>query len=79
MTTVSLVQHLDGGRCGNTEVRRLAAETGEPCERAPGELDEVGPGGLPASEAEQHRPRLDRPAGRIALDEPLALERADEA
>ena len=77
-TAVALVEHLDGSRGRDAEVRRLAADPGEALESAPGELDEIVPRGLPAGVAQQHGPGLDGPASRIALDEPLALERPDE-
>ena len=50
----------------------------EPLERLARELDEIGPRRLPVRVAKEHRPGADRAARRIALHEPLALERADE-
>jgi len=79
VTAIALIQHLDSGRSRDAEVRRFAAHAGEPLEGAPRELHEVEPGGLPARVTEEHRPGLERSAGRVALNEPLALERADEA
>ena len=43
------------------------------------ELDEIGPERLPAGVAQKDGAGLERAASRIALDEPLALERPDEA
>ena len=45
---------------------------------SPRELDEIGTRRLPVRVAKEHRPRADRAARRIALHEPLALERTDE-
>ena len=78
VAAVALVEHLDGCRRRDAEIRRLPALAREPIESRPGELDEIGRRCLPASEAEQYRPRP-QTVRRVALDEPLALERADEA
>ena len=78
MPAVALVEHLGRLRGGDAEVDRLAARPGEPVEGAGRERDEVAARRLPAGVGAENGARREHAAG-VAPDEPLPLERRDEA
>ena len=63
---------------GDGEVDRLAGGVREPVQARPGQLDQAL-GAVARREAEQHGAGTETPAVAEPLDEPLPLERADEA
>ena len=77
VAAVALGEQLDRARVGDSEVDRLAALAGEPVERLLGELDELRLTRLAAGVADENGAGSEL-ARALALDQPLALERADE-
>src|SRR5206468_9317892 len=75
---VALVEVLGAERSGHGEVDRLAGPGGEPLQHRRSQLDEALPA-VSVSESKENGTGGEPPAVRRALDEPTALERADEA
>ena len=78
VAAVPLSEQLDAARCGNAEIDRLAAFPGKAFERVGRELDELRLACLATCVAHEHRSRPKLPAAGDALDQPLALEGAEE-
>ncbi len=79
MPAVLLREVVDAGVPWDGKVDCLVAGSGDVAERVGRRGDEVGVPDRSACVPDEHPSGADAPAGAVALDEPLTLERADEA